>query len=268
MSTSFEHEAQKSPDTLEQEINAKRDRISGLVDALEQRLSPGQLVDQMLAYTKGNGGEFCHNLGTTLKNNPVPTTLTALGLAWLAINQNRPFNPGPAHHGPGLGDKLGDAVDSVKGAFAQAGDKLHEATDNVRAKAHDLRDKANELGHDARDSVNDSADSLRHRAQVAGDQASALKGQVDHLLKEQPLVLAALGIALGAALGAALPSTRKEDQLLGSASDRVTDKLKANAQQAKDTVKQGIDQAGDKLAASDGQRPADTDLSSGLGFRE
>lgn len=268
MSTSFEHEAEKSPDTLEQEINAKRDRISDLVDALEQRLSPGQLVDQVLAYTKGHGGEYCHNLGVTLKNNPVPTALTTLGLVWLAINQNRPFNPGPAHHGPGLGDKLGDAVDSVKGAFAQAGDKLHDATDNLRAKAHDLRDKANQMGHDARDSVSGSADDLRHRAQAAGDQASVLKSQVNHLLKEQPLVLAALGIALGAALGAALPSTRKEDQLLGSASDRVTDSLKANAQQARDTLKQGLDPAMEQPATTVGTRPTDTDLSAGLGFRE
>ncbi|WP_449432472.1 DUF3618 domain-containing protein [Pseudomonas putida] len=253
MNTSFEHEAQKSPDTLEQEINAKREHISDLVDALERRLSPGQLVDQVLAYTKGNGGEFYHNLGTTLKNNPVPTALTALGLAWLAINQNRPFNPGPAHTGPGLGEKLGEAVDSVKGAFAQAGDKLHDASHSVRAKAHDLRDQASDLGHGAQQTLSGAGDSL-------SGQASALKGQFDHLLKEQPLVLAALGIALGAALGAALPSTQKEDQLIGAASDRVTDSLKANAQQAKDALGEAV--KGSEQTPSAGR----TELSSGLGF--
>ncbi|MNG93028.1 hypothetical protein D3C81_301910 [compost metagenome] len=260
MTTSFEHEAQKNPDTLEQEINAKREHISDLVDALERRLSPGQLVDQVLAYTKGNGGEFYHNLGATLKNNPVPTTLTALGLAWLAINQNRPFNPGPAHHGPGLGEKLGEAVDSVKGAFAQAGDKLHDAGHSMRTKAHDLRDKAGELGHGARASMSDAGDTLSHGAQRVSDQASAMKGQFDHLLKEQPLVLAALGIALGAALGAVLPSTRHEDQLIGPASDRMADSLKANAQKAKEAVKETVTRTDEKPTA------AATDLSPGLGF--
>ncbi|MFP3499986.1 DUF3618 domain-containing protein, partial [Pseudomonas sp. SIMBA_059] len=76
MTTSFEHDAHKDPDLLEQEINARREHISDLVDALEQRLSPGQMVDRLLAYAKGNGGEFFQNLGTTLKNNPVPATLT------------------------------------------------------------------------------------------------------------------------------------------------------------------------------------------------
>lgn len=266
MSTSFEQETQKDPDLLEQQINAKREHISDLVDALEQRLSPGQLMDQVLAYSKGSGGEFFHNLGTTLKNNPVPTTLTVLGLAWLGFNQNRPFNPGPAHTGPGLGEKLGDAVDSVKGAFAHATEALHDAGHAVSSKAHDLRDRAGELGQGARDTVHGSADSLRGSAQQIGDQATALKGQFDQLLKEQPLVLAALGIALGAALGAALPGTRKEDELMGASSDRLTDTLKAKGEQAKEAVKESVREATAKEAPTGTHRTAGTDLSSGLGF--
>jgi len=266
MTTSFEHEAHKDPELLEQEINAKREHISDLVDALEQRLSPGQMVDRVLAYAKGNGGEFFQNLGTTLKNNPVPATLTVLGLAWLGLNQNRPFNPGPAHHGPGLGEKLGDAVDTVKGAFAQAGEAVHDASQKVRMKAHDMRDRASELGGGARDSMGASADTLRHSAHKATDQAAALKGQFDHLLQEQPLVLAALGIALGAALGAALPGTRKEDQLMGASSDRLTDTLKAKGREVKASVEESFDQAGGKASTQAERRPGDSDLSSGLGF--
>ncbi|HEN8798394.1 TPA: DUF3618 domain-containing protein [Pseudomonas putida] len=269
MTTSFEHEAHKDPDLLEQEINAKREHISDLVDALEQRLSPGQLVDKVLAYAKGNGGEFCHNLGLTLKNNPVPATLTVLGLAWLGLNQNRPFNPGPAHHGPGLGEKLGEAVDSVKDAFAHAGEAVHDAGQKVRMKAHDARDRASELGHGARESMGESADTLRSSAHKVGDQATALKGQFEHLLEEQPLVLAALGIALGAALGAALPGTRKEDQLMGSTSDRLTDTLKAKGGEVKASVEQSLHQATDKpptQAVGAGGVREGSDLSSGLGF--
>ena len=68
-------------------------------------------------------------------------------------------------------------------------------------KAHDMRDRANELGSGARDSVGASADNLRSTAHRVAGQTTALKGQFEHLLQEQPLVLAALGIALGAALG-------------------------------------------------------------------
>lgn len=266
MTTSFEHEAHKDPEQLEQEINAKREHISDLVDALEQRLSPGQMVDRVLAYAKGNGGEFFTNLGTTLKNNPVPATLTVLGLAWLGLNQNRPFNPGPAHHGPGLGEKLGEAVDTVKGAFASAGEAMHDASHKVRMKAHDMRDRASELGSGARDSMGASADTLRGSAHKVGDQATALKGQFDHLLQEQPLVLAALGIALGAALGAALPATHKEDQLMGASSDRLADTLKSKGSEVKATVTQTLAQGADTPPAQPGRSAEGSDLSSGLGF--
>jgi len=266
MTTSFEHESHKDPDLLEQEVNAKREHISDLVDALEQRLSPGQLVDRVLAYTRGNGGEFFQNLGTTLKNNPVPATLTVLGLAWLGLNQNRPFNAGPASHGPGLGEKLGDAVDSVKGAFAHAGDAVHDASQKMRMKAHDVRDRASELGQGARESMGQSADTLRSSAHRVGDQATALKGQFNHLLEEQPLVLAALGIALGAALGAALPSTRREDQLMGATSDRLTDTLKAKGEEVKDTLQQSLERVTDEQATPAERKGEGSDLSSGLGF--
>ncbi|WP_313431469.1 DUF3618 domain-containing protein [Pseudomonas sp.] len=266
MTTPFETDAQKDPQLLEQEINAKREHISDLVDALEQRLSPGQMLDRVLAYSKGHGGEFFQNLGTTLKNNPVPATLTVLGLAWLGLNQNRPFNPGPAHDGPGLGEKLGDAVDTVKDAFAHAGAAMHDASQKARMKAHDVRDRASELGSGARDSVGASADTVRSTAHRVADQTTALKGQFDHLLQEQPLVLAALGIALGAALGAALPSTHKEDQLMGASSDRLTDTLKAKGSEVKTSVEQSIHQAGDAGSSQAGRKAEGSDLSAGLGF--
>ncbi|MCE5977598.1 DUF3618 domain-containing protein [Pseudomonas sp. JR33AA] len=266
MTTSFEHDAQKDPDLLEQEINAKREHISDLMDALEDRLSPGQMVDRVLGYAKGNGGEFFQNLGTTLKNNPVPATLTVLGLAWLGLNQNRPFNPGPAHQGPGVGERLGDALGTVKEAFAHAGEAVHDASQKVRMKAHDVRDRASELGSGARDSVGACADTLRHSAHKAADQTTAFKGQFDHLLKEQPLVLAALGIALGAALGAALPSTRKEDQLMGASSDRLTDTLKAKGSEVKASVEESLGRATGDASTKSAQTPAGSDLSAGLGF--
>ena len=268
MTTSFEHDAQKDPDLLEQEINARREHISDLVDALEQRLSPGQMVDRVLAYAKGSGGEFFQNLGTTLKNNPVPASLTVLGLAWLGLNQNRPFNPGPAHQGPGLGDKLGEAVDTLKGAFAHAGEAVHDASQTARMKAHDARDRASELGSGARATLGASSDRLRDSAHKVADQTTALKGQVDQLLREQPLVMAALGIALGAALGAALPRTRKEDELMGASSDRLTDTLKGKGNEVKAAVGQALDEPGGPASAQAGRKPEGADLSAGLGFTQ
>jgi ElaB/YqjD/DUF883 family membrane-anchored ribosome-binding protein len=279
MSTSFETESQKSPETLEQEINAKRASISNIVDSLESRFTPGQLFDQALSYTKGNGGEFFQNLGTTLKNNPVPTALTGLGLAWLAINQNKPFNPGAARTGRGLGDKLSEVVGQVSGAVSNLGDRLHDATDTAMNKGQNLKDKAVELTHRTTDSLDSSAGQVGETAHTASqqltDQATQLKGQFDNLLKEQPLVLAAIGIALGAVLGAALPSTRKEDELMGDARDNLVAKAKSTGgavyATARDTVKdpkeRSVESDEEPSPESPSAAQSATDLSAGPGIR-
>ena len=293
MSTSFEAESHKSPEELEQEIDAKRASISNIVDSLESRFTPGQLFDQVLTYTKGNGGEFFQNLGTTLKNNPVPTVLTGIGLTWLAMNQNKPF-PGytvtSGSTGPGLGDKLSNMASQVAGAFGQVSDRVSSATsavsdrvssatsavsDKAHAltdKAYALKDKASGMHHSASDSLGSSADHARQMAYNANEQLHAqgaqLKDQFSTLMKEQPLMLAAIGIALGAALGAALPSTRKEDELMGSTSDKLASTLKSKGQEAytgvKETVKQtaeDVKQSAANAANKDSDKNKDTPAS-------
>ena len=279
MSSSLNSDLDKSPEDLECEIDAKRASISNLVDSLESRFTPGQLFDQALSYTKGNGGEFFQNLGTTLKNNPVPTVLTGVGLAWLAMNQNKPFQPGSTSSGSGLGGKVSQVVDQVSQAFSGAGDRLHGAADTARDHGQSLRSKAGDLSERATDSFDATASQLTDKAHDVGqrvqEQASEVKGQFEQLLKEQPLVLAAIGLALGAALGAALPSTRKEDELMGQTRDDLADTLKSKGQEAyavaKDTVKQATDKAPEPSAAPSPVTPAmaseGTDLSSGLGMK-
>lgn len=142
---------------------------------------------------------------------------------------------------------------------------MHDASQKARMKAHDVRDRASELGS-ARDSVGASADTVRSTAHRVADQTTVLKGQFDHLLQEQPMVLAALGIALGAALGAALPSTHKEDQLMGARSDRLTETFKAKGSEVKTSVEQSVHQTGDAGSSQAGRQPEGSDLSAGLGF--
>ncbi len=51
---------------LEREIEEQRQRIEDRVGEIRQRLSPGQLVDEVLSYTKNGGQQFASNLGSTI----------------------------------------------------------------------------------------------------------------------------------------------------------------------------------------------------------
>ncbi|QDD90231.1 DUF3618 domain-containing protein [Pseudomonas oryzihabitans] len=244
-------ESRKNPEELEREIDQKRERIEDLVGALESRLSPGQLFDQALSYTKGHSGEFAHNLGTTLKANPVPAVLTSVGLLWLALGQNR--TPAPATAGSPLKDKLAGALDSVTSSAGHTRDSLNRGSHDVRDKVTGLGDtvsaKASQTGERLSDTAAQAKDTLT-------DQAQQLKGSFDTLLREQPLVVGALGIALGALLGAALPRTQTEDRALGKHSDKLTAKAKQVASSGYEQVKA----AGQDVAKE--ARPASPDSGS------
>jgi ElaB/YqjD/DUF883 family membrane-anchored ribosome-binding protein len=82
---------EKTSSDLQREIDADRQRIGDRIDAIQERMSPGQLVDEVLAYAKGSGGgEYVRNLGHALKDNPVPVALMGISLAWLMAKQQTP----------------------------------------------------------------------------------------------------------------------------------------------------------------------------------
>ncbi|MFJ4143639.1 DUF3618 domain-containing protein [Pseudomonas sp. NPDC089734] len=195
----FENPSGKSPETLEQEIDEQRSSIGHLVDALEKKISPGQLIDQALAYAKGNGGEFLGNLGTTVKANPVPVVLTSVGMLWLMMGSRTP-SPGPS-------------------MLDQVGDSLSNAKDRVQETAIRMKEKA---GHLAENIGERLPSSPGHEAgRILQEKSLGLRSSAHTLLNEQPLVVAAMGIALGALIGAALPTSDREKQLIGQARDRL-----------------------------------------------
>lgn len=76
-------QSEREPAQLESEIVRQRGHISELVQALEEKLSPGEMFSRVWTQGKGGGREFASQLGATVKANPVPALLTAAGLAWL-----------------------------------------------------------------------------------------------------------------------------------------------------------------------------------------
>jgi hypothetical protein len=83
------------------------------------------------------------------------------------------------------------------------------------------------------DTAHEARDSLVHQKD------RAVQGY-NHLLRENPLALGAIGIAVGALLGTALPTTEPENRMMGEASDRL-------AAKASDAVHTGADKARDVM---------------------
>lgn len=179
-------ESLKSPEVLEQEIDQQRSRIDALIDNVEARLTPQRLIDQALAYGRESGGlEIAERVGQTLKANPLPVAMTAIGLAWLAVEQTR-GRPQPA-------DDLAEPADheSLADALREARQSLDKGTHAARQKLHDLAD---------------SAESVKNQVKQGTDKLNVA-------LHRRPWAFAAAGLALGAVVGILGTSRKKEVEI-------------------------------------------------------
>ena len=72
-------------DRIEADLNQSRHRLNDTLEALGQKLSPGQMVDEVLGLAQGQAGEFASKLGRQVKDNPPPRT----GVTIAPIAQSR-----------------------------------------------------------------------------------------------------------------------------------------------------------------------------------
>ena len=265
----------RDTETLERNIDATRSEVRGTLDALQARLSPGQLVDRALTFMRENGGEFAGNLGTSVKQHPLPVLLTGMGLLWMMMSRNAP--PGASRgyatarksEVEGLSDEAlvdldereGLSHDNIGGpsTSADGGEsggirkRVSGAASGMGSRLSGAASGARERMHGMAGSVSGRASAVSHRmsgaAQSARSQARRAGESFNDLLYEQPLLVGALGIAVGALIGAALPPTEAEDRALGETRDRLM-------QRAKEVGSEQYSKAREFVSETAGERPA------------
>ena len=186
----------RRPVQIMAEINRTRDEMDETLNAIEHRLTPGQLVDQGLDYLKHSGArEYASNLGASLKTNPLPATLCGIGLAWLMAVGNRPQQPSyEASNEPGVGERMQSGMQSAK--------------DSMRS------------------GVQSAKETMQSAKSTFASGMQRTQQNWDYILQENPLVLGAIGLAIGAIAGSLAPRTQTEDQLMGQARDDLVDQAK------------------------------------------
>jgi hypothetical protein len=121
----------RRPEEILAEIHRTRDEMDHTLQAIEHRLTPGQLVDQGLEYLKKSGArEYVSNLSGSVKTHPLPATLTGIGIAWLmAVGNKQPSQqPSYSQSGPGIGERMQSAKDRA----SQIGSSARQQLDRAR----------------------------------------------------------------------------------------------------------------------------------------
>ena len=78
------------PSRIERDLDHTRTRLGGHLTELQGRLSPGQVLDDVIRYFRGKeGADFGRSLLDSVRANPLPTALTGIGLTWLMASNPR-----------------------------------------------------------------------------------------------------------------------------------------------------------------------------------
>lgn len=170
-----------------------------------------RMVDNMRDTTRGASASIME----VIKTNPIPSALVGIGLAWLYMNKSNGSNGSPVqqrYYPQALGQMgnqyQGEKItESVQRKADQVMDTVSEAADNVKAKAGEFVDQAQTQVTQLSSRVHDQAQEVVTRSQS--------------MLEENPLITSALALTLGAAVGLLLPETRREDELMGEARNKL-----------------------------------------------
>ncbi len=81
----------RSASDIEREVEATRASVEETVEALKDKMTLGQMVDEAAGYFKGSGGpQLFSNLGAQVRDNPLPLALVGVGLVWLMSGRGQP----------------------------------------------------------------------------------------------------------------------------------------------------------------------------------
>lgn len=80
---------QKSSSEAERNVVDARTELQNTIEELQERLAPGALFEDALAYFSGDGRRYADTILHEAKLNPFPVMLIGIGLAWLAIGSGR-----------------------------------------------------------------------------------------------------------------------------------------------------------------------------------
>ena len=252
------NEYERTPQDIEREIEATRERMSRDIDELGDRLSPDNLKRQAKDAITGKAHEMVSNVGAGarrtgfrmmdfIQENTSLVAAMGLGAVWLIQQRSRSeisgdrmarfAYTGPERRGSGLTQRIADRAGDVRHAIGSAvgsatetvSKRAGELREQARDRAGDLAERAEELGSGARERARD----LGHRAQ---EQTRRARGGVERLMKENPLAVAAGIAAIGLAAGLLVPETERERRTLGPVRDDLAERAQTTASRIKDAA--------------------------------
>ncbi|MFO1154262.1 MAG: hypothetical protein U1E42_11470 [Rhodospirillales bacterium] len=169
----------KSSQIME-EMDRTRDEIRATIGEISERASVERLAQQYLVPAKTTAVEFGHIFADTVRANPLPLGLTAVGLGWLLLSQrSRPVAALPRNDEvrglyepaePSLKERAGARLDET---LRRAGEAVDEGKHRAAETAEDLKQRVGETAEEAKRRLAETAEEAKHRVGETMEKAKA-----------------------------------------------------------------------------------------------
>jgi Protein of unknown function (DUF3618) len=243
-------EAERRTREIQGEIASTRAELSETIDALQERLRPGNIVSDATERVKTATSERVRDMadrasGTAqglmeeARHNAVPALMIGAGVAWMLMDRSR--------HRSGRYREHAEYSTPRHGAYGTN----YAGTEEYYESSARYADE--EYGYDRSWTGGRSSEGMSRWARDAGSEARHTARRATNgfqrMLHENPLLVGAAAMLLGAAIGASLPETERENEWMGETRDTVLDKAQETAQNAVGAVKEATnDVVGDTVS--------------------
>src|SRR6266545_2029887 len=226
----------EEPRDIEQAIDGTRHRLASTLTEIEHRLSPAHLRAKAREATIGKVENMARNVRygaetssrsamQTLKDNPIPAAMVGIGLTWLFMNRSRSedrWQESRYARDWANGSWKGTGRTSEYRAGENGNGPFEKAADYGREKVEQVKEGATHAAERIKETAGDVTNQARERVRWVEDRFTSA-------MEDNPLALGAVALALGFAFCMAIPRTEKEDELFGSARDRLLEKTESSA---------------------------------------
>jgi uncharacterized protein YjbJ (UPF0337 family) len=196
-----------SSDDIRADIERTRAEMDDTFDALDQKLTPSQLLSEVWRYTKGGSSAGATKIWQLARQHPLPATMIGVGLGWLLVERSRTTDGGDRDYRDDRGyrgyrgyytgegssgygrytgnydvdyrrsydedldsGRLASAAGAVKDAAGNAVDTVKDAAGNAVGTVKEAASSAYEKVGELTDTVKDKASDLTDQAKQTATQ--------------------------------------------------------------------------------------------------